>query len=197
MTYNRNLTALHRGLTPIHSDQDRANFAPKLAGGIRVLLADGVNYLTFNNLYDSEFDSSEEGVALGRNYIPALDGTIWTISDIQGWWNLTDSEIPNIERGYGDGSFEFVKDTQMRLFLNSAHRAITVCELWDWLSGFNPSSGFMFSSTPELTIINKQMEKDEINGYHSGSSYASIMRNMQFIAKMGIVEYEKYYCMTY
>ena len=106
MTYNRNLTALHKGLTPIHSDQDRANFAPKLAGGIRVLLADGVNYLTFNNLYDSEFDSSEEGVALGRNYIPALDGTIWTISDIQGWWNLTDSEIPNIERGFGDGSFD-------------------------------------------------------------------------------------------
>jgi len=106
MTYNRNLTALHRGLTPIHNDQDRANFAPKLAGGIKVLLADGVNYLTFNNLYDSEFDSSEEGVALGRNYIPALDGTIWTISDIEGWWNLTDSEIPNIERGFGDGSFD-------------------------------------------------------------------------------------------
>jgi hypothetical protein len=95
---------------------------------------------------------------------------------------------------YSDGSFEFVKDTQMRLFLNSAHRAITVCELWDWLSGFNPSDGgFMFTHTPELTIINKQMEKDEINGYHSGSSYASIMRNMQFIAKHGIVEYEKYY----
>ena len=106
MTYDRNLTALHKGLTPIHPDQDRANFAPKLAGGIKVLLADGVNYLTFNNLYDSEFDSSEEGVALGRNYIPALDGTIWTISDIQGWWNLTDSEIPNIERGFGDGSFD-------------------------------------------------------------------------------------------
>jgi len=106
MTYNRNLTALHKGLTPIHNDQDRANFAPKLAGGIKVLLADGVSYLTFNNLYDSAYDSSEEGIAAGKTYIPSLDGTIWTVSDIQGWWNLTDSEIPNIERGYGDGSFD-------------------------------------------------------------------------------------------
>jgi len=106
MTYNKNLTALHKGLTPIHPDQDRLNFAPKLAGGIKVLLADGVSCLTFNNLYDSAYDSSEEGIAAGKTYIPALDGTIWTISDIQGWWNLTDSEIPNIERGFGDGSFD-------------------------------------------------------------------------------------------
>ena len=101
---------------------------------------------------------------------------------------------------YGNSTttFGFVKDKQTREFLQSAHRAITVCELWDWLSDYNPSDGgFMFTRTPELTRINKQMQKDEINGYHSGSSYAYILRNMHFIAKMGIVEFEKYYCMSF
>jgi hypothetical protein len=107
VTYNRNLTALHQGLTPIHSDQDRANFAPKLAGGIDLLLEDGVSYLTFNNVNKKYLISSNPDVyEYSENYMSDLDGTIWTISDIQGWWNLTSSDTPNIERGFGDGSYD-------------------------------------------------------------------------------------------
>lgn len=85
MTYNEKLTALHKGLTPIYPDQDRINFAPKLASDIRILLPDN-SYLNFNNI---------DG-----------NGTIWVCSDIEGWWNLAEPSIPNIERGFGDGSFD-------------------------------------------------------------------------------------------
>ncbi len=80
------LSVLNKGLTPIHAEQDRYNFAPKLAGDIRILLEDQANYLTFNTI-----DSS---------------GLVWVISDIEGWWNLPEPSIPDIERGFGDGSFD-------------------------------------------------------------------------------------------
>lgn len=85
MTYNAKLTSLHKSLTPIHPEQDRINFAPKLASDIRILLPDN-SYLNFNNI---------DG-----------NGTIWVCSDIDGWWNLPEPSIPNIERGFGDGSFD-------------------------------------------------------------------------------------------
>jgi hypothetical protein len=85
MTYNEKLTSLHKALTPIYPDQDRINFAPKMAADIRILLPNN-NYLNFNNI---------DG-----------NGTIWVCSDIEGWWNLSDPSIPNIERGFADGSFD-------------------------------------------------------------------------------------------
>lgn len=98
MTYNSKLTALHKGLTPIHPDQDRINFAPKLAEDIRVRYVDPIDgevkFLEFNKVYTSS-----------DTYFPELDGTVWTISDIEGWWNLSDPEVPDIQRGFGDGSF--------------------------------------------------------------------------------------------
>ena len=85
MTYTSKLTALNKGLTAIYPEQDRKNFAPKFAEDIRVLLATG-DYLTFNKVRD--------------------DGTVWVVSDIEGWWTLAEPSIPNIERGFGDGSFD-------------------------------------------------------------------------------------------
>jgi len=85
MTYDAKLTSLHKALTPIYPDQDRINFAPKMASDIRILLPNNT-YLNFNNI---------DG-----------NGTIWVCSDIEGWWNLPDPSIPNIERGFGDGSFD-------------------------------------------------------------------------------------------
>jgi len=64
MSYTQKITALNKGLTPIFPEQDRINFAPKLAGDIRVLLptSDGsTKYLTLNHVY-SEDDSSNSEV---------------------------------------------------------------------------------------------------------------------------------------
>ena len=94
MTYNAKLTALHKGLTPIYPDQDRINFAPKLAEDIRIVLEDSTQ-MNFNKIYtaaDTDF--------------PDLENTVWVVSDIDGWWNLSDSSVPDIPRGFGDGSFD-------------------------------------------------------------------------------------------
>ena len=85
MSYTPRITKLHRGLTPIYPDQDRLNFGPQLRGDIRLLTRDG-SYLEFNTI--------------------DADGTVWVVSDIQGWWNIAEASIPDVERGFGDGSFE-------------------------------------------------------------------------------------------
>ena len=94
---------------------------------------------------------------------------------------------------FGDGSFEFVKDEQYRKFLQSAHNAITICELWTWFQTYSPdpNRGFMWSTSPELRKLNEQMHKDPYNGNHSGSSYGSIMRDMEYIAKKGYDKFAK------
>ena len=89
--------------------------------------------------------------------------------------------------------FEFVDDEQTREYLKSAHRAISTCELWDWMSTYTPDQGFMWSTHPNMDKIKKEMSKDEINSYHSGSSYGFIMREVEFIAKYGLENYKLKY----
>ena len=99
------------------------------------------------------------------------------------------------ELHYGNGEFDFVRDDSTREFLKSAHKAISLCELWDWMRFYTPppNTGFGRSKTPELDRINQQMWKDPINGFHSGSSYGAIMREMEFIAKHGYNSYKNTY----
>jgi hypothetical protein len=99
------------------------------------------------------------------------------------------------ETYYGNGYFDFVKDMSTREFLQSAHNAITLCELWDWLRIYQPTKdrGFMWSKTPELDKLNQQMWKDPVNNNHSGSSYGFIMREMEDIAKNGYENYKNRY----
>ena len=102
--------------------------------------------------------------------------------------SATATAIPIVSDLYfGDGSFEFVKDEQYRNFLQSAHNAIIICELWEWFQTYSPdpNRGFLLSKTPELDKLNEQMHKDPYNGNHSGSSYGIIMRDMECIAKNG------------
>jgi hypothetical protein len=34
------------------------------------------------------------------------DDVVWVCTDIEGWWNLPDPEIPDLPRGWGDGSYD-------------------------------------------------------------------------------------------
>lgn len=34
-----------------------------------------------------------------------VDGVVWVCTDIKGWWESPDPDVPDIERGYGDGSY--------------------------------------------------------------------------------------------
>jgi hypothetical protein len=34
------------------------------------------------------------------------DGVVWVITDIKNWWTLPSADMPNIARGFGDGSYD-------------------------------------------------------------------------------------------
>lgn len=74
---SRENTAVNRGLTPMPY--------PKIEG--LNLGADVV----FNELTLNTIDAN---------------GVVWVVTDIVGWWNLPDSEIRDIPRGWADGSYD-------------------------------------------------------------------------------------------
>jgi len=94
------------------------------------------------------------------------------------------------------GSFDFVKSYDHASFEN-AHYASTQCELWEWIRDFDPPSdqGFMFSDTHEMNRIKTAMfeHNDSVAGGHSGSSYAYVMRLMQYIATHGFAQFKNDY----
>ena len=91
----------------------------------------------------------------------------------------------------GDGQFSFLKCPSTISMYKDAHQAISRCELWDWLSRFDPGDGgFMYGDKPpELERINAMIHSGPIG--HSGSSYGTTMRNMQYIAKHGYDRYRE------
>jgi hypothetical protein len=106
-----------------------------------------------------------------------------------------DPDFFGIEASVED-RFLFVKDTSDRELIKAAYEAITICELWEWFSSFNPEDGlgFMFTEgVPELNMLKKEMEKNEVNSNHSGSSYGITMRIMQFIANNGYKKFKDSY----
>ena len=115
------------------------------------------------------------------------------IEDVKN--NDNNKDFFGIDECAGIGGFEFVSQWSQP-YLKSAHKAVTRCELWNWLQLYSPEEerGFMFAqNVPELDRLNKELMKDPVNGGHSGSSYACIMRNMEFIAKNGYQEFKAGY----
>jgi hypothetical protein len=47
-------------------------------------------------------------IILGDFIFNTIDdlGIVWVITDIGGWWTHPKAEVPNIERGWGDGSYD-------------------------------------------------------------------------------------------
>ena len=89
--------------------------------------------------------------------------------------------------------FSFINDISTKELLQSAHKAITNCEMWDWIRTTQITS-FMYDNGPEMKIIRTQMDKDPINRNHSGSSYGWVMREIEYIAKYGYSKYEEDCC---
>jgi hypothetical protein len=89
--------------------------------------------------------------------------------------------------------FSFVTDHRTHEFLTSAHKSLSVCELWDWLRTYQPSRGFMFDDSLEGERIREEMKNYPVNNNHSGSSYAYILREMEYIAKNGYQQYAREY----
>jgi len=47
-------------------------------------------------------------IQLGSLVLNTIDvnGVVWVCTDIEGWWVHTDPSVPDIERGFGDGSYD-------------------------------------------------------------------------------------------
>ena len=86
-------------------------------------------------------------------------------------------------------NFQCVKDDQEKLYYRSAYNSIMQLELWNWFQRNNEP--FMFNKSPEMEMLSARMAEDDINSYHSGSSYALVMRTMEFIAKRGYEEFRQ------
>jgi hypothetical protein len=66
-----------RGLTPLQT-----NYIEKLKLQANIILGDFI----FNTIDD--------------------DGVVWVVTDIEGWWSMPSAEMPDIPRGFGDGSYD-------------------------------------------------------------------------------------------
>jgi len=65
-------------------------------------------------------------------------------------------------------------------YIKDAYEAIVSSGLLNWFKTFEPTTGFMFSSTPELSLIRSKMKLIDC---HSGASYAFTMRAVQNVVK--------------
>lgn len=84
--------------------------------------------------------------------------------------------------------FAFIPDAHTRGMISNGYTAVSQLELWDWMKNFNPKSdeGFMFTEHPNAYRISEKMESLPNPPGHSGSSFASTMRLLEYIAKHGV-----------
>jgi hypothetical protein len=118
----------------------------------------------------------DAGVSLGSLVLNTIDenGVVWICTDIEGWWNHPDTDVKDIPRGYGDGSYDVRGRYQARqLTLNgvflvpdasyvAAARSKLIentdlVYVGDWLrTNENPTkaSYVRLSGRPEITTVN-------------------------------------------
>ncbi len=50
----------------------------------------------------------QANIVLGDFIFNTIDefGVVWVVTDIEGWWSMPSAEMPNIARGFGDGSYD-------------------------------------------------------------------------------------------
>jgi hypothetical protein len=92
--------------------------------------------------------------------------------------------------------FAFVPSPNERGMLLNAYNAISYCELWNWMSSYEPSGGYGFCTEPEISRLSAEMCKEHWGQMHSGCSFGWTMRQMQFIAKHSLEEFRIRYLET-
>jgi hypothetical protein len=84
------------------------------------------------------------------------------------------------------GQFLYVKDDNSREMLVNAWKAISLLNLWEYMTEFNYS--YMMSDSSQVSLISKKMVELGYNG-HSGFSFGWTLRQMQYIARYGEHKY--------
>lgn len=101
-------------------------------------------------------------------------------------------EPPNIlsPEQLAKGKFNYLKSEGDKQMLESAYKAITNLELWDFVK--QQCDTFMFSEDKRVMAIYNKIEEIGYTG-HSGFSFGWTMRQMQSIARYGELEYMNSY----
>jgi hypothetical protein len=89
----------------------------------------------------------------------------------------------------GNGHFDFINENE-RIMYTTAHSAISQLELWHFMQ--KDIETYMFSDAPEVNRISSKIVDLGYYG-HSGSSFGSIMRDMQYIAQYGYDKFKEKY----
>jgi hypothetical protein len=98
---------------------------------------------------------------------------------------------PTPPKNIGDGKFDYISNHNVREMFINAWQAISQTNLWDFIA--EDINSFMWSNDPRIQVISEKMEELGYNG-HSGSSFGSTMRNMQYLAQHGENKFKK--CLT-
>jgi hypothetical protein len=81
-----------------------------------------------------------------------------------------------------EGNFDYIPWYDREVYAN-AWKAVTETETWEFVKNYDVGS-FMLSTDTRVHMIASKMVELGYDG-HSGSSFGSIMRVMQYIAKYG------------
>ena len=87
--------------------------------------------------------------------------------------------LPPIEENFIPGIFNYIKNKTDRIMLQSAYKAITVTENWEFIKNVTD-----FYLDDEINKIYKKIEELGYYG-HSGCSFICTMNKMRFIANYG------------
>lgn len=102
--------------------------------------------------------------------------------------STTPSTLIYDEESFIPGEFNYIKNQNHKIMLETAWKAVTVLDLWDFMK--QDIETYAFSMDPRVNQISNKIEEFGYIG-HSGMSFGFIMRDMQFIAKYGEEEYRK------
>ena len=135
--------------------------------------------------YDKVFDClppippTKEEAALSINIMESLTG------DDDSFYSRQFDEFKD---KIGDGKMEYIKNPNTREMYTNAWRAITFSNNWDFVA--QDIESFMWSNDPRIDTISKKMIEFCYNG-HSGTSFGSTMRNMQYLVQNGEDDFKK------
>lgn len=118
---------------------------------------------------------------LGDYSIEKIESSFFPITK-----HLSTNKMSTITNFPAAGTFDWMTDRNSAECVESAYKAVSLAEGWEFLKTYVPTAGkgFMFSTPPpKLQQINIKIS--ELYDGHSGSSYGWTMRQIEDIAKNG------------
>jgi hypothetical protein len=92
-------------------------------------------------------------------------------------------EETELNEPFVPGKFDYTTKYDKPM-LQTAYQAINILELWNFMKENPGQNGFMWSGDKRIDLIYNKIEELGYKG-HSGCSFGSTMRDMQFIANNG------------